>query len=407
MIIFFTGSDFMISFDDFFDKIPEVEYFPDFDPKGEHGGVRFDGIKALCYEGAPYKGMRTKVFAHIGFPENTENAVPAVVLIHGGGGHPEDKWIKKWTDRGYAAISMDTTGFFPVKKTSSLYEGNSQGLKRKLVPPFYEDGFTVPPDNSCMSDCHLPAAEQWMYHAVASVILAHNILRQDKRVDSDSIGVSGISWGGVITSIVTGYDSRFAFAIPIYGSGYLKYGLSALNEIFRAPDAVIWQAENRFTEVRMPVLWLCWNDDCFSLNGNSMSYLETRKNNRNTCLSAIHEMRHSHYDGYTPEENYWFADTVLSGKSVPEIHAEFTEGTVKYSCSEQVKAVRLFYLTEKMTYSIHEKNGSVNSFMDQNWQIKDLSPEKNSAPLPDNAVGRYVEFTLKNDIVLTTAYTEE
>ena len=89
----------MISFDRFMDVNPRVEYFPEYDTVGEFNGVDLQGLKALAYDGADYKGMHTKVFAHIGFPENTEKPVPAIVLVHGGGGHPEDLLIKKWNQK--------------------------------------------------------------------------------------------------------------------------------------------------------------------------------------------------------------------------------------------------------------------------------------------------------------------
>jgi len=398
----------VISFDKFFDENPRVEYFPEYDPKGEHNGIRFEGIKALAYDGADYKGKHTKIFAHYGFPKNVKEPAPAVVLIHGGGGHPEDVWIKKWNDRGYAAIAMDTTGFFPTKPMPYLYEGYAEGLERRLVAPFAQEGYDVAPNTSRMGDVNLPLEDQWMYHAVLAVILAHNILRNDKRVDKRKIGICGISWGGVITAISIGFDPRFAFAIPIYGSGYLGCGHSDLCYEFKRPGVQKWFAENRFQRVKFPVMWLCWNDDCFfSVNSNSMSYQDTKQTNRNTCLSMLHQMRHSHGRAYTPNESYWFADEIIKGHQIPETEASYTADAVNYSCDAKVKAVRLFYIKGKLRYTKRTKHGIENaSFMDQEWEFVELDPGKNKAALPCDAVGRYVEFTLENGIVLTTPYMD-
>ena len=397
----------MISFDKFLDIVPRVEYFPEYETKGEGKGIKLDGIKALAYEGAVYKGKQTKVFAHIGFPENMERPVPAVVLVHGGGGHPEDVWIKKWNQRGYAAIAMDTTGYFPTKAIPYLYEGFAEGLQRELVHPFAEDGYVVGPDNSAMTDMDLEVQDQWMYQAVAAIILAHNILRNDPKVDNRRIGITGISWGGVLTSVAIGYDTRFSFAIPIYGSGYLSLGLSDLNNVFKVPKAERWHAESRFSEVKIPVMWLCWNDDCcFSINSNSQSYLDTKDNNPNTCLSTLDQMQHSHYHGYTPKESYWFADRITSGNAVPKVNAAYTKMEVCYTCSEKIVAARLFYIKEKMSYTQREKFGMVRSFMEQDWQIIDLDPAQTTAQLPADAIGKYMEFTLEDGVILTTSYTE-
>ena len=268
----------MNNFDKFLNTNPKVQYFPEFDPWGEHNGISFKGIKALAYEGADLMGKKTKVFAHIGYPENMDKKVPAMVLIHGGGGHPEDQWIKKWNERGYAAIAMDTTGYFPTKPIPFLYEGYAEGLERELVEPFYEESYVVAPNNSGLTDSEEPIENQWMYHALAQVILAHNILRNDEKIDSDNIGVTGISWGGVITSLIIGYDLRFKFAIPIYGSGYLGEGLSGICTALFTPKMVEkWLAEKNFDKVKIPVMWLCWNaDPCFSrINSTPVICAET------------------------------------------------------------------------------------------------------------------------------------
>ncbi|MBQ4561302.1 MAG: dienelactone hydrolase family protein [Clostridia bacterium] len=397
----------MISFDDLFRIDPDVEYFPEYDCKGEYNGICFHRIKAITYNGAMYKGKPTRIFAHIGFPENTQKPVPAVVLVHGGGGHPDDVWIKKWNEHGYAAIAMSTDGFFPCQPMPLCEGHGSECMVHKLVHPFHKEGYIETPGTTHIADSDIPIKDQWMYHAVASVILANNLLHRDERVTSDRIGICGISWGGIIAAITIGYDPRFAFAIPIYGSGYLGCGHSGLDKIFNVPGTQKWYAEKRFDRVKIPVMWLCWNDDCcFSVNSNSMSYQDTKQGNSNTCLSMIHNMGHSHSCAYTPKESYWFADEVLAGNRIPEVTAEYAGNTVKYSCSVKTKSIRLFYITEKMTYTNREKHGLRNTFMEQDWQIVDLDPDKNQATLPDNAVGKYTEFTLENGIVLTTPYNE-
>ena len=402
----------MICFDRFLNTNPRVAYFPEFDSTGEYKGFDLKGIQAIAYDGADYKGQRTKVFAHIGFPENMTKPVPAVVLVHGGGGHPEDLWIKKWNAKGYGAIAMDTTGYFPTEPAPHLYGDFAATLKRELVAPFAEEGYTVGPYNSGMGDWMLPAGDQWMYQAVAAVILAHNILRNDPRVDPDRIGISGISWGGVITSITIGYDTRFAFAVPIYGCGYMGCGYADLSNRFRQPGVQKWFAEKRFSKVKMPVMWLSWNDDPnFSANISAMSYLDTKGNNPNTCLSLHHRMWHSHEYGYTPEESYWFDDEVLKGNRIPAVKADYSEGNVSYCCTGKIKRARLFYIDEKMTYIKRSKYSEVYadvelSFLKQDWQILDLPPTETAAELPGNAVGKYVEFTLENGIILTTPYAQ-
>ena len=99
-------------FTKFLNITPKVNLIPEYDLKPE---TDWCGIKALWFEGAEYKGKKTRVFAHIGYPQDARNEkVPAVLLVHGGGGHAYAEWIKIWNDRGYAALALDLRGFLPA-----------------------------------------------------------------------------------------------------------------------------------------------------------------------------------------------------------------------------------------------------------------------------------------------------
>ena len=68
--------------------------------------------------------------------------------------------------------------------------------------------------------------------------------------------------------------------------------------------------------------------------------------------------------------------------------------------------MRLFYITEPMTFVQREKYGASATYMAQEWQILPLEPDETIATLPADAVGCYVEFTLPEGVVLTTPYVE-
>lgn len=299
---------------------PRFQYLPEFDPKPN---TAWYGIKALWFEGTAYSGQKTKVFAYIGYPKEAEfEKVPAVVLVHGGEGHAFPEWIKKWNEKGFAAIAMDTTGYFPNEAWRGLV-GTEEGTAkdkydRRLYGQLAEEGYTVGPDNVDMrTDVALPLQEQWMYHAVADTILAHNILRQDERIDSERIGICGISWGGVITSIAIGYDTRYSFAIPIYGSAYLGVSSeSVLDKVFRQENIKrLWSAEDRLHHVNFPVLWLCWRDDpLFSITGHRMSYERTKDSG--SILSINPNMGHGHISAWVVQEPYDFATNIVNDENI-------------------------------------------------------------------------------------------
>lgn len=406
------------SFEKIKETVPKVKFIEEYQPDGE-----FSGIDAITYESVPYNNMRTKIFAYLGIPKATNGEkLPAVVLIHGGGGHAYACWVKMWNDRGYAAIAMDTTGYMPSKKNAGSREGaeDSDCWTHALTGVFVEEGFVPSPLNDRMRTTDQPMENQWMYHALASVILAGNILRINPCVDSDKIGVTGISWGGVICSLLIGYDQRFAFAVPVYGSGFLGDGLSDLNKILSRPEVNDnWCAERNFDKVNFPVLWLAWNDDdCFSIQPNSLSYSKTALNHSNTRLSIQNQMYHSHEHGWNPGESYMFADAQIHGG------AEFPKITVQphgrrfsfpVECGRGVRITRAtgYYICEPMVYSKFDKYGfGEYSFMKQYWQSLNCDIQDNnliSGVFPDNCVSYYIEiaFSIKEqELVISTVFVD-
>lgn len=262
-------------------------------------GVRSqDGMKAIFYDALPWKGKPTKVFAWLGLPEKRAGKVPAVVLVHGGGGTAFKEWVKKWNEHGYAAISTAVEG-----QTDERDPTDPKAWKQHAWPG--------PKRNGIYGDSSLPLTEQWMYHAVADAVLANSLLRSLPEVDADKVGLMGISWGGVITSTVIGIDSRLAFAIPTYGCGHLfdsdnQYG-RALGK--NTPYREAWDPMTRMDRVKMPVLWFSWPEDAhFPLDCQAASY---RASTGPHLLTLIPKMGHSHQAAWNSPDSYAFAESIV------------------------------------------------------------------------------------------------
>jgi len=274
-----------------------------------------EGVRALYYAGLTYKGKPTRVFAYVGLPENAsaENPVPGVVCVHGGGGGGTafDEWVRIWNRRGYAAIAMDLEGQVPAAP-----DKNNQ---RPQHP------WSGPRRNGIFNDILEPIEDQWMYHAVADVILAHTLLGSLPEVDAGKIGIVGVSWGGIITSVVMGLDNRLAFAVPVYGCGYLFESGNHYQQRYEkmTPEQAqlcrrLWDGSSYLKNAKMPILWLNGtNDSHFYPPIFQKSYLDTQANAR-LCLKP--ELRHSHEHAWVNEEIYAFADSVVKkGTPLPNI----------------------------------------------------------------------------------------
>jgi len=256
-----------------------------------------DTLAAIYYEGLDWQGQPTKVFGWVGMPAEYVAPVPAVVLVHGGGGTAFKEWVRQWTQRGYAAISI-------------AVEGQTD---RKIDGAWERHAWAGPQRQGIYHDSAEPLVDQWMYHAVADTILAHSLIRSLDGVDARRVGIMGISWGGVITSTVIGIDDRFAFAIPTYGCGALAtaenhYGnVLGVNMIYQQ----VWDPMLRLDRATMPTLWFSWPEDShFPMDKFAKSYGAVPGEHM-VCL--VPEMGHGHGPPWSRMESYAFADSIVSG----------------------------------------------------------------------------------------------
>ena len=237
------------------ERIPAVTPCPEKDPYPDDSRIR-----AVFFEGEECLGKKTRVFAYTGFPDGAgEDAkVPAMVLVHGGGCHAWAPWVRYWTDRGYAAISFDFNGL--------VYAGPDHTYDADPERWAPDPQGHLPTD--ALRSRGKPFEEQWYYYFISDIILAHNVLREDKRVDKTRVGLTGISWGGFGSATVLGYDPRFAFAAPVYGCGFMDASTALWSGDFRGEGVSdVWDGKLLLPEVNIPVLWVNGdNDPFFSVN---------------------------------------------------------------------------------------------------------------------------------------------
>ncbi|MEK8132527.1 acetylxylan esterase [Paenibacillus filicis] len=307
------------------------------------------GIQACWYQGLPYQGRETRVFAYWGVPSAEPGVkVPAVVLVHGGAGTAFCEWVDLWVHRGYAAIAMDLEGHIPVQNG--------------CTPELRSHPWSGPEKQGVFGDYALPVEDQWMYHAAADVMLAHSFLRTLPQVDQARIGVTGISWGGIITSLVAGIDSRLCFAVPVYGCGYLYergtlYGeaMAAMPEAEASKLRRLWDPSTYLAGSRVPMLWVNGsNDTHFPLSIFTRSYELQKQTQASSVLSIRQGLGHSHADGWAPEEIYAFADSVTrSGsplaKLEPVVH-EADRLIAHYSSCFPVVSAKLYWSEDRANW---------------------------------------------------------
>ena len=305
---------------------------------GTSDSVSAGDLKEIYYDALDYNGNPTRVYAWIGVPTGASAAspVPGMVLVHGGGGTAYREWVEKWVERGYAAISIAVEGQTNVD-SDPVTPGN-QWFKHAMAGPSRGALYNDSPDS---------LTDQWMYHAVADTVLANSLLRSLPEVDASKIGLSGYSWGGVITSTVIGIDDRFMFAIPTYGCGHKYdsrnyYGANlAGNELYRE----VWDPMIRIANATMPVLWFSWPEEPHFLM-DSLAYTYHRAPGER-MVSLKPGMGHG--GNWHSPEYYDYADSMVSGAGPWCVQQSLNlvghTATVVFNSSKTLNAASLVYTT--------------------------------------------------------------
>lgn len=346
------------------------------------------GVRPIFFEGPAFRGKPTRVFAWLGVPEAPAGErLPGMVLVDGGGGTAFAHWVKMWNDRGYAAIAMDTCGCVPV----GTY-GNWQRL---------EDG--GPEGWGGWGQIDDPREDQWTFHAVADALLAHSLLRSLPEVDPDRIGVTGISWGGYLTSLIAGVDSRFAFAAPVYGCGHtldMAFGDSvrALGPEKSERWMRWWDPSSYLSNARMPILWINGtNDFAYTLNGWQNSY---RQPQGPRTLSLHIRMPHGHTEGEVPEEIHAFADGLLRGEpGLCDVTGQGRDGSEVYATFEPAVPVT----KAELCYT-----RSTGPWTDRLWETlpATLTDGRVTAALPEGTTCYFLSLIDERGLVVSTEHEE-
>ncbi len=311
-------------------------------------------LSSLLYEGETYQGRPTRIFAYYALPDSFKGKLPAVVLVHGGGGTAYPHWAQMWAKRGYAVIAMDLTGKGP--DGARLPDGGPA-----LVP--------TPGDNTT------PLRDMWTYQSVSNVMRAVSLVSAMPEVDSKRIGIVGISWGGFLTCLVSGVDTRLKAAISEYGSSFagnpdsvLDPPLRGLSEAQRTLWTQTFDPLKYLPKARMPILFISGiKDVAFPADSLRDSYRLVK--NRTLCVTV--GMEHGYSQAWDPIEPMIYMDSQLQrGIPLPDIRSFTRKGdltTVLFMSSLPIKAAQLHYTLDTGSWPLRK------------WESVDATLQRNKA----------------------------
>ncbi|MDR6781560.1 dienelactone hydrolase [Pedobacter africanus] len=339
-----------------------------------------DSAIGIIYKGLSYKGQAKNVYAFYASPgtlsgnRTDDKQLPAVVLVHGGGGTAFKNWAIMWAKKGYAAIAMDLRGNdFNKKHIAGGFDEPESGT------PY----FTITPNLN----------EQWMYQAIGDVLLAHNLIRSFKEVDSNRTALTGISWGGIISCALAGIDDRYKAVVPVYGCGYLFYNTAMCKDLAKLgkTDSATWVKQydpsQYLKKAKMPILFVNGtNDSHFYLD----SYAKTYSSVKNRSLSVKIGLKHNHSYGWANKEIFTFIDSYLNHTApLPAMQAPKFSGnkiTAIFKAAAPVDKAYLNYTTDASPL-----------IKDKKWERIELKTENNKITLPGLPAGTNIWYLSVTD----------
>jgi len=381
-------------------------------------------IHSLTYAGEKYQGHDTEVFAFyaspitLGLEVKPGTKFPGVVLIHGGGGTAFADWVHLWAKRGYAAIAMDLNGSRPPDpefdpKTGMAIGNGHRGVRTRLPNGGPPHGHAEKFDSIITPD----TSDDWPFHAAASVMRAHTLLRSFPEVDAEHTAVTGISWGGYTTCLVASLDDRFKAAVPVYGCGFLHEGESVQKPSIDKLDTghrALWVKEydpgSLLPRCHVPILFVNGTNDVHYVLDSYMKSYNSVPGEKHIRIQV--NMHHGHQSGWAPPEIGLFIDSKCrGGKPLPTFgELRTVDGSVKVSVTSAppttFKKAELHYTTDAglrskrnwtsvpavLSENINESNNAIL------WQSNEITAPKP----PADANTWFITVTDERDAMVST-----
>jgi dienelactone hydrolase len=189
------------------------------------GGVRVERVVFRSRFVPTSKGPELSlVFAIVATPIKP-GRYPGLLILHGGRGSAEKERAIYWASRGYVAVAPDLPGIADPNLIP-----NSSGPWKSSSPAKY---ISANPDVTASP----------IFDAVVAAVQALYLLRSQKQVLNDRIGVAGVAWGGYVATMVSGLTGKSVRAtFSVSGAGFYDRGSAWQKRLasLPKPEADLW-----------------------------------------------------------------------------------------------------------------------------------------------------------------------
>ena len=197
-------------------------------------------IEEVMYHSEMDGETSVDIFAYFGYPKGAQK-LPAFVWNQSSMAQASTHFVELGARRGYAVLCIDYP--FPGYRSSGGYPHR---------------GLTVGDD----------PARAPLAHAAIALLKGVTYLESRPEVDKDRIGMAGSSWGGFMTTLLVGLDSRLKAGSCFFGTGNLQLGCAWFKGACADPaTADRWRTTIdpawRLTKTKTPISWCTGTLDHF------------------------------------------------------------------------------------------------------------------------------------------------
>lgn len=159
------------------------------------------------------------VYAIMARPAESGGGYPGILVCHGGKGGAEEEKAVGWAKEGFVAIVPELPGWTDTEtiKSRSRFRNQAYGAGRFASQP--------------------AVTASGVFDSIAAGLGAFQLLEGDPQVERTRIGITGVSWGGYLTTLLTGYlGSRVSAAFSLYGGGCYEAGTVFMDSLSQLPE---------------------------------------------------------------------------------------------------------------------------------------------------------------------------
>lgn len=225
------------------------------------------------------KGDVNTIYAIMVYPQAT-GVYPGIMIYHGGGGYAEGLLpeLQRFAALGYVTLGIDEPSIANKTLISPYSTGPWTSAASGEGPRFNVTGGA---QNSTLCD------------AVVASVEAFNLLSSQGNVDASKMGVTGLSWGGYLTTMISGLlGNKVKAAYSSFGCGYYDAGSFWSNTIaaMSAADRSVWltylDAGRRTSGITAPYFIEQPTNDTFFWPEAVQSTLDAIPGNKNRFILA-------------------------------------------------------------------------------------------------------------------------